>query len=107
MGDESFFAVLGQVASRARDILGPHPDPVALAAYADGRLDHEAVEQIRDHLSLCHQCVRWYMELHRYLDDRQHLRESMPPEQLEADWLEVRRRVLRAGLIHEQGSSFR
>ncbi len=97
--------MLSRVASQARAGIGPHPDPETVAAYAAGTLDHEAVEKLRDHLALCHECVQWYLALRCCSDECLRRQVSLTSEQLEADWLAIRRQLVAEGILEERRGS--
>jgi Putative zinc-finger len=89
----SFEESLRELAARRLAAEG-HPSPENLAAYRAGELSKERHEQIKDHLAICEDCSRLFLDLADF-ERFEPARESLSPAdaQAEASWQRLRERL--------------
>lgn len=99
MHDSAFRSALNTIATKKRHMFSDHQTPKTLDAFAAGILTGTLAADLRDHLSLCADCVSLLLAFHYRADERKRRFRQLPLGTNEAAWRALRCRLAGEGLV--------
>jgi hypothetical protein len=95
-------ASLGTLAERRRRNQKEHPSSKNLNAYQSCQLSESQADEIRDHLEVCPECAGKLLEKEVSSDAEQCAEALLSQEQIDADFYELRDRLVAEGALTDQ-----